>query len=82
MTEDQREDLKDLIVHQGMSVLLLELGRFVVAQEAAVLKYDLGASGDERQLTRLKCRAEGARKLATDFSTHISTLKAKLEKQS
>lgn len=71
-TED-REDIRDLLQHAGFRPLLAVLEHLVRDQQEAVLKC---ISDDERNLVRLKCRAEGSAKLLGDLQRYLDNLRA------
>jgi hypothetical protein len=76
LSQEEKEDILDILSSEGVKALLrlIQLESESISQE--VLKYDLG-SGDERELVRRKCRAEGAAKLERAVLATLSSLKAK-----
>jgi hypothetical protein len=66
--------LMDVLAHEGLKPLLA-----VLDAEAESIEYELlsANSTDERELVRLKSRADGARKLQDCFERRIKTLRSK-----
>jgi hypothetical protein len=71
---EQRDDLRDLLFHPGIQGYYATIEALVEAEEKRVLRYTLE---DERELVRLKLRAEGARALFEAIKRQTETLKAK-----
>jgi hypothetical protein len=74
LNQEEKDDLRELLQMEAFPLVLRELQTFVEDQERNVLKC---VSDDEKNLVRLKCRAEGAAKLLVDFKNRIANLKAK-----
>jgi hypothetical protein len=70
---EQKDELKELTEHPAWPTLLVLLRALAHDDEARVLQFNL-ASGDERELVRLKCRAEGSANLLQRLKRDIEAL--------
>lgn len=76
ITQEEKEDLRELITHEGFRVLLKAIDEELAAMRDAVVRYDLGADGGrERGLIQVKAQAEGAEKLARNIRTRLESVK-------
>jgi hypothetical protein len=76
LSSEEKEDLRDLVTHEGFRVLIRAMELELESIQDEVLKFDLG-TGDERALVRLKSRAEGAAKLLFNVRAKLEGLKKK-----
>jgi hypothetical protein len=76
MTQEQKEELVELMSHPGYPVLMGALKHSLKLMESEVLKYNL-ETGSDKQLSFLKCRAEGAAKLVSAVERQLEALNAK-----
>lgn len=60
---------------EGVKVLLKELERLCDNLDYELIKHDLSTADSDRRLINLKLRAEGARKLITDFTAHLNNIR-------
>ncbi len=74
LSEEQKDDLLELLSHQGLEPFLLTVEQLVQGFESDLLKYN---SEDERKLIHLKLRAEGARALLAAIQRKVESLKTK-----
>jgi hypothetical protein len=73
---EEKETLIDIASRPSFSVVLRELEAVVQVVQQDVIKFDL-STGDERELIRRKCRAEGAAQLLVKFKQRLDNLKTK-----
>ena len=76
VSEEDQYAIQDIATHYGMKALLRTIQSLVEAQQRDVIRYNLH-DGDEKGLSILKSRAEGAEKLYQDFTTKLKTIKNK-----
>ncbi len=64
LTQDEKEQLQELLLSDGWNALLRALDLLVEDKEEKVVKFHL--DGGVERLVQLKLRAEGARELRSD----------------
>lgn len=78
LSSEEKDSLNDFVIDTpAVNALLKIMDEAVEGIAERVLKLDLADDAAERQLTRLKCRAEGAASLAAAMKQRLATLKAK-----
>lgn len=75
LTIEQKEDLEDLLNHEGIKALYLEMESVCLGLERDVIQCDLSTSTVE-QLVHKKCRAEGARAFFRSLRTRLDGIKS------
>lgn len=83
LNAEERELLRDLLFnHDGAKVFLSVLEHLVGAVEKDVLRYSLVDSDDDAHgLLRVKCEAQGARKLFSLFRSHLQGIRLDEQKR-
>lgn len=76
LTQEEREDLHDLLQHPGYPALVKVLEVAVTELENQVLTYNL-ESGEGQKLLLTKARAEGAKKALVNAKAQIASLASK-----
>ena len=78
LTEEQKENLAELLEHDGVSALLLDLEQLLESFDADVLKCVLdNTPGSAQELVLRKSRADGARRFYDAAHRRITNLKSK-----
>lgn len=75
MNIGDKEDLIDILDHDGYKLMLAEMETIVRAQESKVLQYNLTDAASIQQLAIEKARAEGSRNLLVLFTKRMSTIR-------
>lgn len=74
VTDDEKEDLADLMQHPGLRALLVECEILTTAIEHDVLRVP---ASDERKLVHSRSKGEGARQLMVAIRARVEALKSK-----
>jgi hypothetical protein len=77
MTQEEKQDLLEMLPHPGMKPLMKLLQSLAEGRAQDMVKFSLSGEDSERELIRMKCRAEGSAQLLADFKRSLDTLKAK-----
>lgn len=72
---EDKEDLLDLLDHEGYKLMLAEMEAIVRAQEAKVLQFSLVDAASIQQLAIEKARAEGSRSLFIIFKQRMDKIR-------
>ena len=78
-TDEEQESLQDQVSRDAFKYVIKELDNCCMDIEHRVHTYNLDG-GDIQSLALIKARAEGARKLCSEFTNRVASLSAK-EKQ-
>lgn len=74
LSYSDKEELIDLMQHPGYPALLKLVDELKEAIDADVIKFNTD-TGDAHTLLKIKCRSEGAGKLAAALKQRLSSLK-------
>ena len=73
---NEKELLEEFSTTETCKSVSKLLNLLVESQERVVLNYNI-ADGDAKELVYLRCKADGAKKMAYDFKSYLSRLRVK-----
>jgi len=71
---EEKEDLADLLHHEGVATLYKEMEAVAQSMERDVVQFNLSTSTVD-ELIHIKCRAEGARAFVRALRNRLDTIK-------